>query len=107
MDFKYISVHSIFLNSVGKGWEKLLHSCLNEIDQLGINITITEIKEKFGSLRIYYDRQNEYSDINEIEMVISKYAKLSSETCEYCESTENLIYRRNYWDRTICKECSK
>ena len=85
-----------------EGWNKLIYSALKEISQLDTtnSIRILQIKEKFGTLRIY---TNHVTD--EIDDVINKYEQLSSVTCEVCGkpgkcgNTGGLI-------KTLCKECS-
>ena len=74
---------------------------------------ILEIKEKFGSLRIYWSfdlngLQDKYiEDVEElyekIEAVIHKYEDISSKTCIVCG--EYGVMRDDYWMTPWCDKC--
>ena len=87
------------------GWFKLIYSMCKEIDDLykvkgkDINeLNILQIKEKFGSLRVYVG-----SYIEELEDVIAKYEELSMQICEICgEEGQNRGVMRL---QTLCDNC--
>lgn len=54
----------------------------------------TQIKEKFGSLRLY--------GAGDLEMILTD---LSCEICEKCGSNHNVTQTTNGWIKTLCKEC--
>jgi hypothetical protein len=62
-------------------------------------INLTQVKEKFGGLRFYYDGGNDY-----IDGMVRLAEDLSYKTCEYCSSTENVGQTRG-WIVTLCKKC--
>lgn len=64
-------------------------------------INITQVKEKFGGLRFYYDGGDDY-----IDGMASLSEGLSYRTCEYCGSTKD-IGRTQGWIITCCKTCAK
>lgn len=74
---------------------------------------VLQIKEKFGSLVLYWNfdldgLQNEYvEDVEElyekIEDLLHKYADLSSKTCIVCG--ESGVMRDDYWITPWCDKC--
>jgi hypothetical protein len=62
-------------------------------------IDITQVKEKFGGLRFYYNGGNSY-----IDGMVSLAENQSYKTCELCGSTKD-IGSTSKWLITICKEC--
>lgn len=90
---------------VGDGW-------FNIIDQLCANIqsqidwtckdqvVATQVKEKFGTLRFYYNGGDEY-----ISGLVSMAEAISAVTCETCGKPGKL--RGKHWLYTACDEHSK
>lgn len=85
------------------GWNKLFNEMCNELDSVKyINIGILEAKEKHGTLQTdYYIEANSYDSETgglrslllgeeEARNIVSKYEKLSKNTCERCGSIENV-----------------
>ena len=92
--------------SIPKGWYGLIRDLLSEIAGVYIAaaewntipyISICQVKEKFGGLRVYYNIQFEGSDrisdftakrmhtvADEIDEVIKKYEQLSYNVCVEC-----------------------
>ena len=62
---------------------------------------ILQVKEKFGTLRVY---TNLYLDA--IEDIIDEYVKLSSVTCEVCGNRGSLHLIRG-WFSTLCDKHKK
>ena len=62
---------------------------------------ITQVKEKFGGLRFYYDGGD-----NVISGMVSLTESLSYRTCETCGSTKDVGQTKG-WITTICKKCVK
>lgn len=85
----------------GKGWRKLLSEFFEELDKLDLpqNFTVDQVKEKFGTLRIYTSCHTE-----EIYNLIKKYEKMSGKTCEKC-GHENAKLRTDGWWVTYCDKC--
>lgn len=85
------------------GWHPMIHELLDKIqaivDREGYDFRVTEIKEKFGGLRVYMDCETE-----EISRLIREYEQKSFSICEVCgESgkTRDL----NGWYKTLCNKC--
>lgn len=61
---------------------------------------IAQIKEKFGTLRLYCDNVNDY-----VRGIIDLAEAMSAETCEVCGSRGNCVGGK--WVQTLCRECSQ
>jgi len=61
----------------------------------------TQVKEKFGSLRFYYDGGN-----NLIDGMVWLAEHMSYNICENCGSIKN-IGKTKSWIITLCEDCSK
>jgi hypothetical protein len=73
--------------SIDQGWYKLVLDCHNEIVRIDPEYRIHQIKEKFGSLRYYFELSESYWQIPkdqriDLTPVIAKYEAISKETCE-------------------------
>lgn len=89
--------------SVDDGWLQLLHDCIEELIVAGWDKQTTQIKEKFGGLRFYIN-----TGTDEIYNIISKYEKLSYETCEVCgehgELRDDCGWNGGRWYKTMCNK---
>jgi hypothetical protein len=97
----------VFGIEAGKGWKDIVLSYLPKISKIVKennidDFRIVQIKEKFGSLRIYtMGNSNE-----DIKNLISEMEEKCSYTCEKCGSKEGIL-RTNGWVRVICDECEE
>lgn len=105
------------------GWLPLLEKLLSEIadclsQQDAARFNITQIKEKFGSLRVYYSGQglrvdfqsedgicsirgaNPNSELTQIDDLIEQAEKNSGQTCMYCGDEGTL--RTDEWLVVLC-----
>lgn len=88
-----------------RGWDKILIKLDEKLARIDPDYKIYQIKEKFGTLRFYFDtsvydpelkkRMDKYVQIAEI---------LSSITCEMCGDKANLR-RELMWKKTLCDGC--
>lgn len=62
-------------------------------------VSITQIKEKYGTLRFYY-----YGGDEHIAGMVSFAEDMSAKICETCGSTKNVTQTKG-WIKTICQEC--
>ena len=85
---------------VGKGWRPFVEKLIEDIAKIAPDTEITQIKEKFGTLRFYCSGDGS-DDIFEL---ISKAEQLSGITCEECGTTEN-VTTEGGWIKTLCKKC--
>lgn len=88
---------------VGKGWHKILLKMCQEIDlflkeQPDDSFKINQIKEKFGSLRVYIWAEKNTEMINSI---IRKYEDISAHVCEKC-GLPSKIRTDLGWIQSLC-----
>lgn len=81
---------------VGKGWSPLVKEAY---DLLLDGACITQVKEKFGGLRFYYEDVVDHPEIDAIE-------ERSFEVCEDCGSGGQ-IHRLGGWMLTLCASCAE
>lgn len=90
--------YELFGIECGKGWKSLYEPLIELCRKDGASIT--QIKEKFGTLRFYVaggtDRVHEAIDAAE---------RKSAETCEQCGAPGKRI--DGGWIRTLCAKCAK
>jgi hypothetical protein len=87
---------------VGRGWHGLVLPIIEEIKLYnvknpGCEITINQIKEKYGTLRFYITRCPDY-----IDGMISIAEKESGHICEICGARGKLLEIDGWW-MTLCK----
>lgn len=67
-----------------------------------IPFNVTQIKDKYGGLRFYYDGGDE-----NIDAMVSLTESLSYRTCEFCGTTRNVEQTDKGWIYTVCKRCRR
>lgn len=96
----------IFINdyggfAVGPGWWNIIQLlCFNIQTYLDNNtdvpqVTATQVKEKFGELRFYYDGGDK-----QIQQMVFDAEDLSVKTCEMCGNSGTR--RTGFWIKTLC-----
>lgn len=86
------------------GWFQIIYNLSEKLENIIVsNIwenkpTISQIKEKFGSLRWYMDYSNE-----EIEGLISDAEGASCHTCIWCGEVGE--FRKRSWVLVLCNGC--
>lgn len=82
------------------GWIGILENLFNEINKLDVpdDFKFAQIKEKFGTLRIYA-----YNSTTEITKLIRETEISSFTTCEVCGETGTLD-RTKSWLKTLCEK---
>jgi hypothetical protein len=93
--------------SCGDGWfnilDKLMGNIQHHIDWKNKNgevvtqVTLDQVKEKFGTLRFYYTGGDDY-----ISGLVSMAESISSVTCEECGKPGKQV--GGGWITTLCKE---
>ena len=87
------------------GWEDLLHTAfflINDyVERKKINFKFTQIKEKFGGLRMYTDGSDSF-----IDGVIRFAEEMSYKTCEITGEKGNLC-KKGHWYKTLSPEQAK
>lgn len=92
----------LFGYEIGAGWMPLVKPIIDKIDELnqsGAQITLTQVKSKFGELRVYIQNENE-----ELQRLIQEACDKSRHICEYCgrHAEQTTI---NGWIYTLCPDC--
>lgn len=97
-------------NDIPIGWANLA-ACLNmDIDRLIEKCHINsfesvETKEKYGSLRVYYDAEADNDDgYRELSDLISIYEAISENTCIYCGKYPVYMIEAG-WISPVCETC--
>ena len=90
---------------VGSGWlfliEELcdkIQDVINEHPKKYKNFEFLQVKEKFGTLRVY----TSFVD-KKIDKLITEYEKKSETVCEICGKDGKLIERNGWW-KTVCED---
>lgn len=94
----------------GSGWYDLIYKMCEEIEQLykdknveiKTDLEIIQIKSKYAELRMYYNS----TFCTELNVVIDKYVKLSTETCEECGLPGELVDQDGFVI-VLCENCDK
>jgi hypothetical protein len=96
--------------TVGDGWRDLLERALKRIaaavacDPAGSWIKIVQIKEKYGTLRIYYDSHKFSKNVRaEVDEAIELAEARSACTCDEC-GAEGRLYDSGSWYSTRCAD---
>lgn len=98
------------LIQVGGGWHPLLMELHERLVAICPNYFVGQVKEKFGTLRVYLDTNDfdedspVYSYPEEVWEEISKAERASAKVCEFCGKPGELNYER-HWIKTLCQEC--
>lgn len=88
---------------VDDGWYDLIDYLLEELTPF--DITIAQIKSKFGGLRVYYDINENLSDkdLHKVNNIIREYESGSITVCETCGKKGGRKSCHN-WLMTLCDE---
>ncbi len=87
----------------GAGWNHLIDPIVAMIKDVGG--TVDQVKEKYGTLRIYYTPGDLEMD-DSIDRAIAEAQEKSATTCELCGKPASLMYR-NGWYSTLCPQDAK
>jgi len=89
----------------GDGWFNIIDVLCEEINRHcegnDMDVIITQVKEKYGGLRFYYNGGD-----NTVDDLVSFAESLSERTCEICGSSGKLG-QTNGWYRTTCEGCNE
>ncbi len=91
----------------GKGWWPMIEKAAAAIDSFNVAnpenpIEVSQIKQKFGGLRIYC-----YNAPEDIRQLIDEAVAASWHTCEKCGSTTGVITNLEGYRLTLCPACRK
>jgi hypothetical protein len=102
---KFIADLMVFGMECDDGWYELLDTLCddiqNHINDTGVPFKASQIKEKYGGLRFYYDGGDEM-----IMGMVSLAEEMSYHICENCGNKGELSVRHD-WFKTLCSDCRK
>jgi hypothetical protein len=95
----------------GDGWFNILNQLCQNIQhyidwknkdsEVVTQVTVDQVKEKFGTLRFYYTGGDDY-----IRGLVSMAESMSGVTCESCGNPSE-VQMNNGWMRSICTPCEE
>lgn len=103
------------------GWDWIIEKIDNNLSTLDSKYEIHQVKQKYGTLRFYYEpSENVSSEIREVmNSVVELGEILSAATCEECgncslygtkdfkqDHSVKLRTERKYYWRTLCDSCN-
>lgn len=93
---------------IPEGWKKIIEELTEKLNEFrNAEIVILQIKEKFGTLRFYYNITNPQDlvglEVNLIMGLIAKAEERSSYTCERC-GAGGVLRTELRWIKTLCGE---
>jgi len=99
----------------GDGWYKIVCDMCRKLAKLSPHIYISQIKEKFGTLRVYIGSDYPITVRSELinkqhmraDAIIDAAERASSRTCETCGAPAKLIETDGKWLLTLCADCFK
>ena len=105
---KYGINYSPINSEIGKGWEPLLENLLRALKLLDPDLKIGQIKEKFGSLRVYVDPTPTNSKENETKKyeLCRQAQEDSAKVCIVCGNTGRIV-QLNSWLQCFCEDCEE
>ena len=91
----------------GKGWWPLIEKVAAAIDSFNAAhpetpVEVSQIKQKFGGLRIYHHNAPE-----DLRRLIDEVIVASWHTCEKCGSTAGVTTNLEGYRLTLCPDCRK
>lgn len=89
--------------SHGNGWYKIMDELCEKVSKLE-GFKFAQIKEKFGTLRVYYDGPHNEKDREIAREAVWEAEQKSAETCEICGEPAKLN-NSGGWLSTECKIC--
>lgn len=98
---------------IGPGWaaelEKLFFDVENKLRGSYARVDFTQVKEKFGELRLYYDLKGDFGQgklKEEVMDMIDKEVERISLICEKCGNPDATCGAHNgCWIKTLCRDC--
>lgn len=88
------------------GWEPLLTDMYTKLFDAGWNGKVRQVKEKFGTLRVYLDSQSDnFRVVETLNKIVLEAEGVSSRTCRECGAPGELRY--GGWIKVLCDKHNK
>ena len=93
--------------NIGRGWESIVENCFRRAKEIGASCEYSQIKEKFGELRIYRKNSLQLETTVELEhrKIIDAACEKSSLTCVVCGKSGHIRVVHNWWRQCFCDCC--
>jgi hypothetical protein len=85
------------------GWHPIVIKLHEDILKIDPSYTLTQIKEKFGTLRYYI--MTESPAVGRIYALIKEAEFEAEHTCEMCGGQDAALRRNIFWWKTLCDSC--
>lgn len=87
-----------------EGWYDLIEDTLDRVYLIDNQVTLLQVKEKFGGLRIYYRTNYDAESLpaQSIRDLIHEVEEHSLHVCEMCGLPGELSVR-SHWFKTLCE----
>lgn len=93
--------------SCREGWYEILEDLDNKLSYLDPDYKIMQVKEKFGTLRFYFDTNADALVKSIMDNCASMAQYASTYTCEYCGERWTAKLREGGWIKTLCDNCNE
>jgi hypothetical protein len=97
---EYADQPTIGADYIRERCEEMIKNPLRDVPELVPQVTLDQVKEKFGTLRFYYTGGDDY-----IRGMVTMAEAMSGCTCESCGNPGER--RGGGWVRTICEPCEE
>ena len=97
---EYADKQTIGAEYIKERCEEMIKNPLRDVPDLIPQVTLDQVKEKFGTLRFYYSGGDDY-----IDGMVTLAESMSGVTCEECGNPGKRI--GGSWVTTLCKEHAK
>jgi hypothetical protein len=105
--------------SCNPGWWRILGELETKLNYLDLDYKINQVKEKFGTLRFYYQPTKDGVIQDIMKACVKEAEYLSSKTCEMCGRSsagsipnkvkydQTVRLRDGGWLKTLCNTCAQ
>ena len=92
-------------DEVGQGWAAHVLTCHKQLKHLDPGYRISQIKEKFGGLRYYFDSSLAFDHVahDVMDSVVVAAEHRCSYTCEVCGAGGQIRHNGGWW-KTLCDD---
>ena len=93
--------------SCGEGWHDIINDAIDEMFAIDPDLSLDQVKEKFGGLRIYYTPSVDWDSEQAATLreIVRRAESKANDTCENCGSAENVDFANSSWIRRLCETC--
>lgn len=93
----------VFGCECGDGWYNILDELLENLSRCN-SLYLTQVKEKFGCLTVYFDLEKPNKDVsNKAHVYTEEMFNKSASVCEMCGEPGEM--RKGPWIKTLCYKC--